>query len=358
MTRTLTSCGHVHVVSVPRRGCTERFLRSHAGAGESPAALIGQLTAVAARNDTALVALDVFGADARVDAGAAATTMLQMPLRAETGGGAQAWGVAGVAVEPIELDGRVVGKAFTDGTTRYVRLGGLLPGNTSAGPASQARQVFKRMDAALRGCGMRFAHVVRTWFFNRDILDWYGEFNEARSEFLAGQGIDPAQLPASTGVGMTPPGGAALAGAALAVCGMTDDVRVRAVTSPQQGPAMAYGSSFSRAVEIVAPDHRRLLVSGTASIGPDGRSLHGDDPCSQMARTFQVVDEVLHSRGFHWCDVVRGAAYFARAADMATLAGFLAAREGAELPITTTVATICRPELLFELEVDALVSRE
>ena len=66
-----------------------------------------------------------------------------------------------------------------------------------------------------------------------------------------------------------------------------------AVPSPLQCPALDYGSSFSRAVELVAGDHRRLFVSGTASISPEGHTLHVGDVDAQVARTMEVVEAML-----------------------------------------------------------------
>jgi len=65
----------------------------------------------------------------------------------------------------------------------------------------------------------------------------------------------------------------------LAVAPKTDAVRIKMVDSPLQGAAWAYGSSFSRALEVIVPDCRRLYISGSASITPDGATadlkLHG-----------------------------------------------------------------------------------
>ena len=130
------------------------------------------------------------------------------------------------------------------------------------------------MEAALRLAGMDFSHVVRTWLFLDEILAWYRELNQARDAFFTSRGVYDGLVPASTGIGARNPAGTAVVAELLAVQPKSSRVRIRSVPSPLQCPALQYHSSFSRAVEVAQPDHRRLFISGTASIGPDGRSAH------------------------------------------------------------------------------------
>jgi len=66
---------------------------------------------------------------------------------------------------------------------------------------------------------------------------------------------------------------------------------------PEQCPASSYGSAFSRAVEIGSTGFRRLLVSGTASIGRDGKTEHIGDARAQIERSMQVVKPFLNRGG-------------------------------------------------------------
>ena len=58
------------------------------------------------------------------------------------------------------------------------------------------------------------------------------------------------------------------------------------------------------------PDHRRLYVSGTASIEPSGKTAHIGDPAKQISLTMEVVAAILESRRMTWADVSRAIAYF------------------------------------------------
>ena len=271
-------------------------------------------------------------------------------------GGTQIWAVSGVSVEPLRLNGRFVGSVFEDDYARYCRLGNLLPTDLSRSRDEQACEVLELMEVALRAADMEFNHVLRTWFYNDDILSWYRQFNQVRNGFFANRHVFDGLLPASTAVGApTAAGtGAALVSGLLAVKAKEETVRAIAVPSPLQGAAREYGSSFSRAVELVMPDQRRLLVSGTASIGPEGNTAHIGNVDAQVGRTLDVVNAILESRGMGWADVVRGVAHFKRARDVLAFQYCCDTDQIGPLPVVLAQSEICRPDLLFELEVDAM----
>src|ERR1019366_1387059 len=132
----------------------------------------------------------------------------------------------------------------------------------------QVQQMFGNLEWALDQAGFELADVVRTWFYNDDILAWYGDFNRVRSAHYAGVKWRTGSLPASTGIGARNIDGAALVVAAWAMRPLDGAARAREVGSPLQCPAPAYGSAFCRAMELDSGGCRRLFVSGTASIYP------------------------------------------------------------------------------------------
>ncbi|MCA9430848.1 MAG: endoribonuclease L-PSP, partial [Candidatus Omnitrophica bacterium] len=263
------------------------------------------------------------------------------------------WAVAGIEAQPISIDNRVVGIRFEDDSFRYVRLGGLLPEDPEASLADQSRQMFRQMILGLGQGDMGFNDVVRTWFFNRDILSWYSEFNQVRNDFFRNQGVFEGLVPASTGIGGNNPFNAALTGGLLAVQPKTEKALVHVVPSPLQNSALEYGSSFSRAVELTLPTSRRLLVSGTASIGPDGLTRHVGDVRAQMEFTLEVVQEILQSREMDWPHVVRAYAYLRETEEEEAFWAILKDHHLDRIPLITACQTICRDDLLFEIEVEA-----
>lgn len=276
------------------------------------------------------------------------------PAGGEGLAGMQIHTVTGTRAETIRLEGEVAGRAFWDGEARYLVLGGLGPGDPELSPVEQTARAILRMEAALRSQGMGLQDLVRTWFFLDRILEWYGAFNETRTRIYRDRGVFDGYVPASTGIGARNHRGSAVLLSALAVQAEPREVSVKEIASPLQCPAGEYGSSFARAAEVVRPGSRRVLVSGTASIDSRGLTAHPGDVEAQIELTTRVVAAILGSRGLGFGDVVRGNAYF-RDRDHAGALGPQLQRFG--LPssrLLVTQNTVCREDLLFELEVDAV----
>ena len=266
--------------------------------------------------------------------------------------GLHCWAASGVPLTPVRLHGRLVGRVIEGDSYRLCRLGDIRPSLPSeAPPVLQAREVFSLLADALHSAGFHFQDLSRTWFFNDRILEWYGDFNRERDEFYRKLALHRADLPASTSIGGRNRAGAALQAGALAVSGQVVN---KAVASPLQGPAADYGSSFSRARELRWPGHRRLYISGTASIAITGETLNVGDCPAQIRRTLTVVSALLASRDMSWSDVRRAVAYLRNPADLACLQQMLAAHNLSPQPLMVSPQTICRDDLLFEIEVDAL----
>ena len=265
----------------------------------------------------------------------------------------QAVMISGIDVRPVTLKGRVVGKVFRTPDAVVCRIGGILPDDLSADRPAQARQVFENLQTALESVGLTFTDIVRTWLYLSRLLEWYGPFNQVRTRFFEEQGIFGKLLPASTGIGAGNSAGAALVADALAIRPTRPTMQAVAVASPLQCPAVTYRSSFSRAVELQWPDCRELLISGTASIAPDGRSMHVGDTRKKIALTMEVVEAILASRAMGWADAVRGIAYFKDFREAPLLAEYCRDKGLPELPLALSHADICRGDLLFEIELDA-----
>ena len=202
---------------------------------------------------------------------------------------------------------------------------------------------------------MTMKDVARTWFFLDEILSWYGDFNRVRNDFFARSELRPVSVPASTGVSGVNPAGAALTAAAWAARAHDASTKVvEIVPSPCQCPAPAYGSAFSRAVELHLAGYRQLLVSGTASIEPGGHTAHVGDVRAQIELTMQVVEAILEARRMSFADVSRATAYFKFATDAPVFDDWLARHGVRTMPVVRTCCDICRDDLLFELELDAI----
>ncbi|MHB0998480.1 MAG: RidA family protein [Armatimonadota bacterium] len=257
-------------------------------------------------------------------------------------------------VERLTLDGNVIGSLYEDEYARYCRISGVVPRDASGTPDEQISEVFDILTQGLRSAGMKFTDVVRTWFYNDGILDWYSSFNQIRRDFYTSSGVLDGITPASTGVCGGNLNGAATTTGLLAIVPKHDAVQIQMVPSPDQGPAQEYGSIFSRAVEVGISDCRYLLISGTASILPDGRTAYSGDVTAQIELTKQVVHGILTSRNMDWNDVIRGIAYLP---NIEYIEIFNRSIQDLPIPdgaIICAINELCRGDLLFEIEIDAL----
>jgi enamine deaminase RidA (YjgF/YER057c/UK114 family) len=271
--------------------------------------------------------------------------------------GIQVQAIANARVETLALPNHLLATIWRDARATHCILSNLAAADPKLSPAEQARETFVALQAALTRADMSLKDVARTWFFLDDILSWYGDFNRVRNTVFEQHELRPGSMPASTGVRGRNPLGAALTAAVWAIKPHEAATWVvNYIGSPRQCAATAYGSAFSRAVEIDAGGHQQLLVSGTASIAPGGQTAHVDDARSQIELTMRVVSDLLASRGMSFANVSRATAYFKTATDQPLFQAWLAGNHLQAMPVLNTCCEICRDDLLFEIEVDAVAA--
>jgi hypothetical protein len=210
--------------------------------GEGIMELFGRLAD--ALQGTTILNMLIFGS---VNAGAAAMEAMRRrfgridwPVMWVEGGacdlspiaGIQVFGFNGGAVQRVLCHGRVVGTVFQDSSARYCLLGGLGPRQRLVSRADQAKQTLEELECALVQAGFTIADTVRTWFYLEDILSWYREFNQARTQVYSGIKFRTGSLPASTGVGARNPAGAALTAGARAMQPLNASAGASEVASP------------------------------------------------------------------------------------------------------------------------------
>ncbi len=276
---------------------------------------------------------------------------------AVAGEASAAWMAVGGPVQELHWHGRCVGATWEDAHARHCVLWGITaaPGED---PAAQTAAAFAALEGLLADAGFALGDVIRTWCFLDDILAWYDEFNAVRNALFRERGLFGGLVPASTGIGCANADQSAVSLSAWARVARCDAACAQAVPSPLQCPAIDYRSAFSRAVRLPAGAGGDFLtVSGTASIGADGSTVHVGDFDAQVAHTLDVVDAILCAEGCAWAEVVRPIAYLRHASDLPRWRR-LRAKDArvAELRWVEVEATICRDDLLFEIECDALTA--
>jgi len=123
-------------------------------------------------------------------------------------------------------------------------------------------------------------------------------------------------------------------------------------------------SSFSRGLRLDLGNITVLLISGTASIGPNGETLYPGDFRAQTRRTFANITALIEAEGATWKDVVRTTCYLRdierdyAAFDQERTAFYRSQRLDPLPPSTGIQAILCRPELLIEIEAIAVFARQ
>ena len=260
--------------------------------------------------------------------------------------------VSGMDSRPLYWGEALVGRTFEDDSVTYYMLN-VLPDTQDKSQYAQAKEVFEKAHQILTSFGLDFSNTIRTWLYASDILSWYDELNRARNEFFSAHGIYDKIVPASTGIGMDNPAGAALVIQLLAVAVKNEDMRIEVAESPLQNSALDYKSSFSRGIQLMGPDQQRLYVSGTASIDAEGRTVFVDDVAAQVDLTMRVVEGILDKTDMQWRDAVSGLVYFKNRSDFGLFDDYCKAHK-ITLPHIKVCADVCRDDLLFELELDAV----
>lgn len=135
----------------------------------------------------------------------------------------------------------------------------------------------------------------------------------------------------------------------------------KAISAPHAlNEAPAYGSAFSRGLRLDIKGVTILLISGTASVDDEGRTVHVGDFGAQTWRTYQNITALLEAEGATWKDVVRTTCYLRDIErDYAEFnqirAEFFKEQGLAPLPASTGIqAILCRPDLLIEIEAMAI----
>ncbi len=255
------------------------------------------------------------------------------------------------------------GKVLEAAGARYVHLSSVTGhderGRLPDGGEAQARQMFENARALLKANGSQVSNIVRTWIYLPHILQWYREFNAARTASFERFGIFdeswPGVLPASTGIqGAGATSGQCLMDVVTVEALAGEKLEVTRIHNPRQSEAGSYGSSFSRAVEVTHGGLSQLFISGTASINERSETVYLDDLEGQIIHTMMNVGTLLRMRGAGWEDVCISTAFFKKAEYVPALGRIMRTLGVPRFPVVSVVADVCRHDLLFELEATAV----
>jgi len=208
-----------------------------------------------------------------------------------------------VAVDP-EWD--VWGVELKYGGFRHYFVTGI-PGAGASGNTLRAHcdRMFQRAQKALEQEGFSIQDVPRTHLY---YAGPYQDLRDARHKYFDEQQVTDEQLPASTGVPAIPRYGRAVM-RFYAVQSLGDVPLINRRVDPRtQSQAFDYGSLFARA-RWIETDVARLEVSGTASMGRNGKVVYKRKPKQQAIKTRTNVMDLVHRCGLTAEDLVRHIVY-------------------------------------------------
>jgi enamine deaminase RidA (YjgF/YER057c/UK114 family) len=119
-------------------------------------------------------------------------------------------------------------------------------------------------------------------------------------------------------------------------------------------------SSFSRALAFEIGGHKVVLISGTASVDEEGKTIHLGDFRAQCWRTYRNITNILEAEKMTWRDIVRTTCYLRDIerdydAFNEVRTTFFKFLNLDPLPASTGIqAILCRSDLLIEIEAIAV----
>jgi enamine deaminase RidA (YjgF/YER057c/UK114 family) len=113
---------------------------------------------------------------------------------------------------------------------------------------------------------------------------------------------------------------------------------------------------YARAVRV----GRHVSVAGTTAASPDGGVVGGADAAAQARVVFDRIEAALGQAGAQLEDVVRTRMYVTPGVDTDAVGRAHGERFGSIRPASTLVVVhaLVRPDLLVEIEADAIVPEE
>lgn len=246
----------------------------------------------------------------------------------------------------------------------YLFCGGMV--RHDADYAVAVEGMYQRIFSLLERMG--FPEVARVWNIVGGItalvdgqrgLDRYGAFCQARARAFAHRGLVTREMPAATGIG----GQDAFTSVYLLATRHRDIIRIE---NPRQVPAYEYPDqygpqppSFARAAYVQAPaGSGDLFISGTASIVGHQTVHHGDIEL-QTRTTLENIAELVSGENLrrhgvdadvHLRDLDCLKVYVKHPTDLESVRRICASVLGPRSRVLYTIADVCRPDLLVEIE--------
>ena len=206
-------------------------------------------------------------------------------------------------------------------------------------------QLLARREATME------ANCIRTWFFVRDVDTSYKGMVVARRENFEREGLSRStHYIASTGIGGNPSDPrAVIQFGSYALKGFRPEQQQYLYALSHLNRTDEYGVTFERGTRMTYGDRSHLIISGTASIDHRGEVLHVGDIEQQTLRMWENVEALLSEGGGSFSDVMQIVVYLRDISDYDVVSRMFRERLP-EIPTVFTLAPVCRPSWLIEME--------
>ncbi len=212
---------------------------------------------------------------------------------------------------------------------------------------------LKRFGATLE------QNCIRTWFFVRDVDTQYAGLVKARKENFEEQGLNEhTHYIASTGIGGNPANPRAIVQlGTYALTGFAPKQQYYLYAKTHLNPTIEYGVTFERGTVVEFGDRAQVYISGTASINNKGEVMHIGDIVRQTERMWENVGELLKEGNASFDDVMQIIVYLRDLCDYPIVKEMFD-RRFPDIPRVITLAPVCRPTWLIEMECIATPRRK
>lgn len=218
--------------------------------------------------------------------------------------------------------------------------------------ARQTEELLTEYEAMLSKFNATLAeNCIRTWFFVRDVDTNYHGLVVARRENFIQQGLtEKTHYISSTGIGGSPADTKALVQlGTYAITGLEPEQQHYLYAPTHLNPTYEYGVTFERGTVVEYGDREHVFISGTASINNKGEVVHVGDIVMQTQRMWENVEALLKEGETGWEDVMQIVVYLRDTADYEVVRQLFAERFP-HIPTVITLAPVCRPTWLVEME--------
>lgn len=198
-------------------------------------------------------------------------------------------------------------------------------------------------------------NCIRTWFYVRDVDIQYAGMVKARKENFTREGLThETHYIASTGIqGLPSDPKSIIQLGAMAFLGISPTQQRYLYGATHLNPTYEYGVTFERGTAIDFGDRTHAYISGTASINNRGEVVHVGDIIGQTNRMMENVEVLLAETDMNAKDVAQIIVYLRDICDYTTVKPMIEERFK-NVPMVITVAPVCRPEWLIEMECIAI----